>query len=184
MAKIKESPFAHPFFAIMYNKVEDFNKTVSKVKSKYGEILAIGDEFKVIDFTDYYVKEFGENLKKRFMILKNAVKIDNYYRTKIWSNELEYNLYDEWISDKRIINLDPGYFTPSKLILYSTKNYSHRMYINDGIYAEVTLIYEHNDYKFLPWTYPDYKWEKNIQFLKTYRNKIVEMSRDKNYSIY
>jgi hypothetical protein len=42
----------------------------------------------------------------------------------------------------RPVNLDPGFIEPSKLILASTKNFSHRIYIGNKMYAEVTLMYE------------------------------------------
>jgi hypothetical protein len=78
---------------------------------------------------------------------------------------------------RRRINLDPGYLEPSKLVLFSTKNFSHRIYCGDGIFGEVTLIYERGKFKILPWTYPDYYWAESLKFLMAMRNEIVRQSR-------
>ena len=89
------------------------------------------------------------------------------------------NLYPGDSRGIRVANIDPGYLEPSKLVLYSTKNFSHRIYVGNGIFAEVTLIYEHGDFKFLPWTYPDYMWRPNVDFLKSVRANIVVLNRKK-----
>jgi hypothetical protein len=47
--------------------------------------------------------------------------------------------------------------TAHSLILASGKNFSHRIYLRDGIYAEVTLIVKGAQLDVLPWTYPDYR---------------------------
>ena len=55
------------------------------------------------------------------------------------------------------MNLDPGYITPAKLVLASTKDHAHRLYLADGIYAEVTLAFRGKQWQPLEWTYPDYR---------------------------
>ncbi|MCK4715406.1 MAG: DUF4416 family protein, partial [Candidatus Marinimicrobia bacterium] len=74
-------------------------------------------------------------------------------------------------------NIDPGYLTPAKLVLFSAKNFSHRIYTGSGIFAEVTMLYAHGEFVRLPWTYSDYYWEENLNFLYTMRNKIVKIAR-------
>ena len=44
----------------------------------------------------------------------------------------------------------------SKLVLATTKDHAHRIYLGHGIYAEVTLQYAHGGWQTMPWTYPDY----------------------------
>jgi hypothetical protein len=58
---------------------------------------------------------------------------------------------------KRPVNLDPGYIEQAKVVLASTKNFYHRIYIGRGIFAEVTMHFKNNTYQFFPWTYPDYQ---------------------------
>ena len=74
----------------------------------------------------------------------------------------------------RKINLDPGYIDLAKVILFSTKDFYHRIYISENIFAETTLYYAKKDYKFLPWTFPDYKSENYLSFFRGLR-KIYRM---------
>jgi len=71
----------------------------------------------------------------------------------------------------RVMNLDPGYVSLSKLVLASTKDYTHRIYLGDGIFAEVTMHYANGRFNSWPWTYPDYKTEDYRRFFDTIRSK-------------
>ena len=74
---------------------------------------------------------------------------------------------------KRMVNIDPGYLLPSRFILATGKDYSHRIYIGRQIYADLTLIYHKQGFKTLEWTYPDYASESVIQFLEKTRQKYL-----------
>jgi len=69
------------------------------------------------------------------------------------------------------MNLDPGYLTMAKIVLASTKDFSHRIYLERGIYGEVTLYYKENTFNALPWTYPDYQSAAAKDFLSKVREK-------------
>ena len=79
-------------------------------------------------------------------------------------------------SQNRRVNIDPGYITPAKLVLATTKDYSHRIYLGKGIYAEVTLIYSQKKYRILDWTYPDFRQEKYLAYFEEIRVKGLEGS--------
>ena len=73
----------------------------------------------------------------------------------------------------RPINIDPGYVSYSKIILASAKNFSHRIYLRSGIYAEVTLNYRRDKgWQFFDWTYPDYKEKAALDFFTLARNRL------------
>ncbi|MBI4006928.1 MAG: DUF4416 family protein, partial [Planctomycetes bacterium] len=80
----------------------------------------------------------------------------------------------------RPINLDPGYISEAKLVLASTKDFSHRIYLGKGIYAEVTLQYRNEQYESLPWTFPDYRTQQYQQFFlrvrSLYKEKLKSLS--------
>lgn len=107
------------------------------------------------DFSDYYKKELGNEIFRRFIFFKNLIKQESLPDIKLKTNEIEIRLST---NGKRNINLDPGYLTLSKIILASTKDYSHRIYLRDGIFAEVTLLYNKKEGSFVPNinTYKDY----------------------------
>ena len=78
---------------------------------------------------------------------------------------------------KRRINLDPGYISQSKLVLATTKNHGHRIYLGKGIYAEVTLRYRNKAFRPWEWTYPDYRTEEYVEILEEIRSIYVDQIR-------
>ena len=74
----------------------------------------------------------------------------------------------------RPVNLDPGFIEPSKLILASTKNFSHRIYIGNKMFAEVTLMYEKGSWRHFEYTFPDYRQSCYQDFLSKVRNRLLE----------
>jgi len=110
------------------------------------------------DSTEYYELEMGENLQRQFVSFEKLIDPGELAYQKILSNELERRICYECglPADQRRVNLDPGYLSLSKLVLATTKDYSHRLYLRDGIYAESTLHFENARWVAWPWTYPDY----------------------------
>ncbi|MDP2912604.1 MAG: DUF4416 family protein [Candidatus Omnitrophota bacterium] len=119
-------------------------------------------------YTDYYREEMGENLKRRFLSFDKLFRINGLHKIKLKTNGLEKRFSK---NGKRAINIDPGYLNLSKLVLFSTKDYSHRIYLNNGILAEVTLYYKNNTFNPWPWTYPDYKSDTYIGIFNSIRSR-------------
>ncbi len=130
----------------------------------------------VIDFnhTNYYADEMGDGLKKFLVSFERPLSADNLWLAKRTTIDIE-SIYAA--ENKRKVNLDPGYVEPSKLVLASTKNFSHRIYLNGGIYAEVTLIYSGGRFNKMPWTYPDYLEPSFIEFLELVRVDCKSLSK-------
>lgn len=122
-------------------------------------------------FTDYYGPEMGSGLIRYWISFERLMDPVELAGRKRFSNDVE-ELYTE--QGKRGVNLDPGYLTPAKLVLASTKDYSHRVYLSDGIYAETTLAWRRRAFHALPWTYPDYRSETALLFLEQARAKLME----------
>ncbi|MDH5186329.1 MAG: DUF4416 family protein, partial [candidate division WOR-3 bacterium] len=91
---------------------------------------------------------------------------------KLWTMEIENEFLDT--NRRRRINLDPGILTLAKLVLATTKNYYHRIYLGKGIFAEVTLIYRNKQFEPLAWTYPDYRTDTAIDFFQQVRNALLQ----------
>lgn len=111
------------------------------------------------DYTDYYEEELGKGLRRHFISFKKLIPPQRLSVIKVKTNKLEEKLS---VKNKRKINIDPGYITEAKLILATTKDYKHRIYLNKGIYAEVTLNFSGNTFSALEWTYPDYRTKDYI----------------------
>ncbi len=139
------------------------------LRNKFGEIK---DKTEPIEFsfTDYYKEEMGNKIKRFWVAFKEPVYEDQLADIKNFTISVE-NKFSE--NGRRTINLDPGYLNLSRLILASTKDFSHRIYLKDGIYGEVTLIYKSKKYTKLPWTYPDYQLSSLHEFLKSVRKSLL-----------
>jgi len=112
----------------------------------------------------------GKNLSRKFISFKHLIDPERLVSIKLFTNKLEEKFL--WPgSSRRKINIDPGYLTLSKLILATTKDFSHRIYLGSGIYAEVTLRYLKNK-GFQPWewTYPDYRSKEYLEIFNQLRS--------------
>ncbi len=117
-------------------------------------------------YTDYYQKEFGVGLKRKFLSFTKLIPSERLAAIKVLTNKIETKLSQ---NNSRKINIDPGYLTMAKLVLASTKDYSHRIYLDKGIFAEVTLVYQKNSFQPREWTYPDYRSEEYIRIFQEIR---------------
>ena len=116
--------------------------------------------------TDYYEGEFGPNLQREIVTFKDLRDMADLSAIKVLTNELEQH----WTADgSRRVNIDPGYIALGKLVLATTKDQSHRLYIGNGIFAEVTLRYRRKSFKVWEWTYPDYAMPQYIELFNELR---------------
>ncbi len=118
------------------------------------------------EFTDYYSRELGENLLRKFVAFQRLINPLRLAEVKLFTNQLEANFSEE---GARRINLDPGYLDSAKLVLATTKNRDHRIYIGQGIFAEVTLHFRGKSFRAWEWTYPDYATPEYIAIFNEIR---------------
>ena len=126
------------------------------------------------DFTDYYELEMGENLRRRFVSFEKLIDPAELAGIKTTTNQIESRIAYEcgFDTNHRPVNLDPGYLTMAKLVLASTKDFTHRIYLRDGIYAESTLHYVDGKWMTWPWTYPDYASPRYHDFFNNVRERL------------
>jgi len=120
------------------------------------------------DYTDYYAPEMGSPLFRRMLAFGGLIEQNRLAHAKTLTNAIEGQYA---VEHRRRVNLDPGYLLLERFVLATGKNYTHRIYQDDGIYADLTLIYQSGAFHPLPWTYPDYQDPRLIEFLKKVRNK-------------
>ncbi|HRU38781.1 MAG TPA: DUF4416 family protein [Candidatus Goldiibacteriota bacterium] len=163
----------------IYKETGVYEKAKKSLASRFGKI---DFESREIDFnyTRYYAAEMGEGLKRRFVSFEKLIDPDKLADAKIFSNKVEEkHLYPG--TKNRMINIDPGLICESKLVLATTKNFSHRVYIGKGIYAEVTLLYKNGGFKTLEWTYPDYASDKYIDIISRIRSLFTAGKSQKSH---
>ena len=104
------------------------------------------------DQTDYYSTEMGEGLKRCFLSIKGLHSLEFSADWKLKTAEIEQQLSNK---GKRRINLDPGYLDLSRVVLLSGKEGSHKIYLRNGVWADLVLLKDKVAYRFFPWTFPD-----------------------------
>ncbi len=129
------------------------------------------------DHTDYYAREFGEGLVRQILAFAELIRPQRLAEIKCITNDLEM----AWaVGLTRRVNLDPGYVALSKMVLATTKDYSHRIYLGQGIYGEVTLHYRRGVFHPWEWTYPDYASPRYLEIFGQIRDIYVAQLRDRS----
>lgn len=131
--------------------------TRSWAESVWGAVELESSVFR-FEETDYYTATMGKNLVKRFWAFSRLVDPQELAIDKLSTNDCEAEFTHQ--SEHRVerpLNLDPGYISSGKLVLSSTKDHAHRIYLSNGIYAEVTLSYQFGGWRAHDWTFPDYR---------------------------
>ncbi len=121
-------------------------------------------------FTTYYKDEMGPVLKKGFLSFTKLIPADQLPGIKIYSNSLEA---DYSVNGNRRINIDPGYVCTPKMVLATTKDFSHRLYLSDGIFGDLHLSYRNGQFRPQPWTYPDYQQPEVLRYFEKVRDNYM-----------
>jgi hypothetical protein len=124
--------------------------------------------------TDYYTPEFGAPLVRKILAFERLIDPADLAMVKCRTNEMEWA---DSVGERRGVNIDPGYVSLSKLVLATTKDHVSRIYLGNGIYAEVTLRYQGGTFHPWPWTYPDYASSTYITIMNLIRRKYHQQLR-------
>lgn len=169
----KEKRLVKLIFGMLATNVELFEKIERRIAYDYGDIER-SSEIIPFTYTNYYVEEMGESIFRKWISCKDLIYEYELVEVKQHTNNLE-KLFMPQSANGRIVNIDPGIITLDKLILATTKNFTHRILMSEGIFAEVTLNFKkHEGFFPNPWTYPDYKDPKNIEFFNLIRNDLKQ----------
>lgn len=156
----------------MWNKDHQihFDKVLHKLKNKYGDVVVQTPQFR-LEYSSYYKKEMGENLVKMFFALDCLVHKDTAVAIKKDSMAIE----KEHSLEGRTVNIDPVLVDEYQVVALSRKDRGSRIFICDGIYAEMELFYHHGAFHPFVWTYIDYK--QNIPFFENIRKIYLKKIR-------
>ena len=157
------------FIGILVSQESLVENVASELSRAYGTVDHRSPSLP-FTFTDYYRRETGDRILRVFFSFETLIDADRLPDIKRHTNTLEETFAPLDPSVTRPVNLDPGYLEHSKVILASTKNFYHRMYLTRGIFGEVTMHYQKNAWEFFPWTYPDYKSAEYVTFFSELRD--------------
>ncbi|SMC44555.1 protein of unknown function [Desulfocicer vacuolatum DSM 3385] len=165
----KKPDAAKLVISVFMNDKELFDELLPVLEKAFGPTENISGWFD-FDYTDYYEGEMGTPLFRRMLSFGSLIAQDDLARIKETTNAMEKT----WaVNGRRNLNLDPGYLLLSRFVLATGKDFSHRIYIGRGIYAEVTLMFKKGKFHSLAWTYPDYASTEMTDFLMDVRRQYV-----------
>lgn len=159
--------------SIIFKEEEVLKRVEERLKGVYGPLEPL-EKTLPFNYTNYYTKEMGSPLKRKLVSFKKLVGKEKLARVKIRTNRIE-DLFRK--DGKRQVNIDPGYITEAKLVLLTTKDYTHRVYIGDRIFAESTLHFTDGSFTSWPWTYPDYASGDIISYFNIVRETYLKDTR-------
>lgn len=166
--------------SLLASRDDLFHQGVLDLRMAFGEVNFISKRF-AFDLTDYYAQEMGGNLFRHFLTFERLIPMSFLPDIKERTNHLEEKYSSP--NGNRQINIDPGYLCLEHVILATTKGYTHRPYLKEGIYADLTLIYQNKTFQPLNWTYPDYRQEEVIRLFNQFRKKYMEILKGESHQL-
>jgi hypothetical protein len=177
MWKLKEPRPVKFIIAILAADRQSLFAAVEAIENKFDTIDLVSDIWPFTQ-TSYYKDQTGPNILRQFVAMEKLIHPGRLAKIKHKTNKMEQKLAARLgVPLPRPVNLDPGFIGSSKLVLATTKNYSHRIYIGKKMYAEVTLIFDKGYWRPLPYTYPDYRQQCYFDFFEQVRNQLLEQLR-------
>ena len=167
--EMREPPYSLLVVACFSRHPEALQWAADQLTAKYGPIALTSPDFS-FHHTKYYDSTMGPNQIKRLLVFEPIVAADCLADVKNWTIGLEKELAESGrFSDKRPLNLDPGLVQLGKFLLATTKDQGPRVFLRDGIFAEVTLRFSGGTFDVWPWTYADYREPAVREFLNQAR---------------
>lgn len=177
MAEAPKPPLVKLICGMISSQVRLFNEATRALTEAFGPVDLVS-EIMAFDFTHYYDERMGTPLHRRFVAFADLVPADSLIEAKRKTNAIEADFARRSRQGPaRPINLDPGYVESAKLVLASMKNFSHRIYLGRGVYAEVTLMYHKGRWVASPWTFPDFASQRYHPFLTEARDRLRSQVR-------
>ncbi|HDN60035.1 MAG: DUF4416 family protein [Candidatus Marinimicrobia bacterium] len=165
------------FVGCLYTSKENLASAIKELEKYFGIVDLESEDFP-FDVTNYYEKEMGKSIKRKFFSFSKLFNPIYLLDAKLITNEVEKTFS---IEGKRSVNLDVGYMDFDKVVLASAKYCIHKIYIGRGIYADMTLHYEKGQYYPYPWAFPDFKLDRYYRFFlkmrEIYKKQMKERKR-------
>lgn len=150
--ELKEPSRSRLVLALMWHP-EFSEKDALNAASEFGELAERSEAFE-FTHTSYYEREMGAGLKKRFVAVNGFCARDSLARHKQRATEIENGYLTPFKT--RLLNIDPMLVSLENVVVASSKNFPHRVYLGQGVFGDLALIRRKSGFDVLPWTYPDY----------------------------
>lgn len=138
----------------------------TRLTRRFGPLAAVSLPT-AFDHTDYYADEMGTGLFRRFWCFYELLPQEDLAAAKLFCQDLEEDLAGP--VGARRVNLDPGILTQERLVLASGKQFTHKVYLGQGVWADLTLIFQRGRWQTQPWTFPDFRHAGTLALLTDFR---------------
>ncbi|MBN2103175.1 DUF4416 family protein [bacterium] len=175
MAPIRKPIPVKLICGVTYAPDISMEKVVQRLEQTFSPVEIKSAVFDFSSFTSYYQDEMGSDLSKLFICFQGLYDPVVLGKSKVKTNEIE----DKWSGKgRRRVNLDPGYITAAKLVLATTKDFAHRIYVGQGIYGDVQYRFRNGRFEPSKWTYPDYETDLAVTFFQNVRQRFIQQERE------
>ena len=162
--------------ALMSSESALIDELVHRLSQDFGSLELSSEAYLFDDFSHYYALEMGTGLYKKFISFAPMMAVEALPEVKLHTNAIEQEYA---VDGKRRINIDPGYVTHAQMVLATTKAFSHRIYLGQGIFAELTYLCKGKEFYPLEWTYPDYRESFTRRFFRQVREAYLRETRQR-----
>jgi len=169
MAKIRPPLPVKLFIGLLSSDRDLLDRCAALLQDRFGP-LDFRSPAAPWDHTDHYARELGDGLLRTFLFFDNLIDPGDLPEIKHFTNSIENRLSTSADgSARRLVNIDPGYLTEARVVLASAKDYAHRVYIGNNIYAEATLLFRDGSFRVRDHTYPDFRADEVIKMFNSLR---------------
>jgi len=166
MGQVSPVPSVKFFVITLHRDPEIVQTALTSLQQEFGKADFVSEDFP-FEVTSYYENEMGANLMRRICSFERLITPDLIAEAKRFTNNLE----EQFRSEKgRQINLDPGYLDYYKVVLASTKYGGQKIYLANGIYADMTLVMYKGKWESFDWSFPDFRSGLYAQVLSRIRD--------------
>jgi hypothetical protein len=173
-------PSLASYFFALTSREQGVNRTAeTAIEDEFGALATRSECYCFSEFSEYYDEELGGSCWKYLVALDQPKPVDQLASVKLRVEGIEQRLSRKSGKElRRTVNIDPGYLTGWQVVLSSVKNHAHRIYLSEGIYSELTLLYRGGEFESLPWTYRDYLAPEVLEFFGQLRSVHVRQMKE------
>lgn len=165
MSKLSTPSKVKYFYSVLFNDMHSFEHIKKLMETNFFTTDYFSPQFNPL--LEYYSHEMGDGLKRAIFYSHELLGREELVSKKLLATEIE--IRNSSTDQKRSINIDVGQVAKEQVILATGKPYSHRIYLSDGVYAELVYFYQNKSFQKVNWTYPDYQHQEKIEFFNSIR---------------
>ncbi|HLA41163.1 MAG TPA: DUF4416 family protein [Candidatus Glassbacteria bacterium] len=165
------------FAAMLFRDPERLALARAAMCERYGEEDFAGSAFP-FSHTNFYQPEMGAPLYRVFLSFRKLVPPGELAGAKLNSDQIEKALAGP--EGGRTVNIDPGTIDYQKVVLASFKYQGQKIYLRDGVWADLTLYYRKGGWSSFEWTFPDFKTGdydgELLEIRRLYKQQMLEQN--------